>query len=237
VGRFKTKAVKDMILDKNPFAKVITVEKRVEEQTKGLVEDLVAEAEVVICVTDNRDSRVIVNRICVEQRKVCFFSGAYRRAYGGRIQRVRPYESACYQCFLMSLPDEAANEEVSNIRQAQALSYSDRIVPVEPGLANDIAPITQMLSKLVIQELLKDKQTTLRSLDEDLCAPIYLWFNRREIDTEQQKWEPLEFNIDGFRILRWYGAPLPRNPDCPVCGDYLSRLAKQQGLPLPQSDK
>jgi len=226
VGRFKTKAVRDAIIDKNPLAKVTTVEKRVEPQTMDLLGELVAESWVVICVSDNRESRLLVNRKCIEQRKVCFFSGAYRRAYGGQILRVRPYEGPCYQCFLMSLPAQASNEEVSSVRQAQAISYSDRIVPVEPGLANDIAPMNQMLSKLVIQELLKDKETTLRSLDEDLSAPMYMWFNRREVGTEQQQWGPLEFDVDGFHVLRWYGAPLPMNPSCPVCGDFMTTFAE-----------
>lgn len=237
VGRFKTKAVCDAILDKNPLAKVTTVEKRVEPQTMGLLGELAADPQVVICVTDNRDSRLLVNRICVEQRKICFFSGAYRRAYGGQILRVRPYEGPCYQCFLMSLPAEASNEEVSSARQAQAISYSDRIVPVEPGLANDIAPMNQMLSKLVIQELLKDKETTLRSLDEDLSAPMYIWFNRREVGTEQQQWGPLEFDVDGFHVMRWYGAPLPMNPGCPVCGDFMTTFAEQHGLSAPETRK
>jgi molybdopterin/thiamine biosynthesis adenylyltransferase len=237
LGRYKTKAVKALILNKNPSARVTTVEKRVEDQTISLVEELVAQADVVVCLTDDRDSRLIVNRICLQKRKVCFFSGAYRRAYGGRVQRVRPYESACYQCFLMSLPDEAANEEVSNKRQSDDISYSDETVPVEPGLANDIAPMVQMLSKQVIQELLKDKPTTLRSLDEDLSASVCLWFNRREAGTDQENWEPLEFNIDGFHVMRWYGAFLPRHENCPACGDHLAGMAKRYSMNVPKPSK
>ena len=230
VGRFKTKALKDLILDKNPFAKVHTIEQRVDNSTRGLLEKLVGQADVIVCLTDNRASRTIINRIAVEQRKVCFYAGAFRRAYGGQILRVHPYDSLCFQCFLKTLPDQARNQEVSSERQAQSLAYSDRPVPVEPGLANDIAPITQMLSKLVIQELIRGQETTLRSLDEDLSAPLYLWYNRRENHTEQQQWDPLEFNIGGFHIMRWYGVAIGRDPACPVCGDYLAELARQHGL-------
>ncbi|HBG25751.1 MAG: hypothetical protein A2Y10_20260 [Planctomycetes bacterium GWF2_41_51] len=229
VGRYKTKAIADIILDKNSSATVTTFEKRVNRQNSELLRDLIRSADIVVCAIDDRDGKVLTNRLCVEENKTCIFTGAFRRAYGGQILRVHPHQSLCYQCFLKSLPEQAANQEISNDRQAKAISYSDRPVPVEPGLANDITPITQMVCKLVIQELLKDKNTTLRSLDEDLAAPLYLWFNRRETGSDQENWEPLEFNCDGMHILRWYGVAIDADPACPVCGDFLKELARQQG--------
>ena len=77
-----------------------------------------------------------------------------------------------------------------------------------------------MVAKLIIQELLKDTKTTLRSLDDDLVAPWYLWLNRREIDTQYESLEPLEFNVDGMHVLRWYGVAIERHPGCPVCGNF-----------------
>ena len=77
-----------------------------------------------------------------------------------------------------------------------------------------------MVCKLVIQELLKGKETTLRSLDDDLVAPLYLWFNRREKGTDQENWQPLEFDWNGMHVMRWYGVAIPRDPKCPVCGDF-----------------
>ena len=136
----------------------------------------------------------------------------------------------------MNMPEQAGDEEISTRQQAEQLAYTDRIVPIEPGLSTDIAPINIMVTKLVIQELLKDKDTTLRSLDDDLLASWYIWLNRREKGTPYEKLDPMGFNIDGLCILRWYGIEVERNPACPVCGDYELHLAKKYGIQLPGSD-
>jgi hypothetical protein len=90
-----------------------------------------------------------------------------------------------------------------------------------------------MVVKLVIQELLKGTETTLRSLDDDLVAPWLLWLNRREIGTQYENLEPLEFNVGGMHILRWYGIDVKRHPACPVCGDFEGELARRECLRLP----
>jgi len=118
----------------------------------------------------------------------------------------------------MQLP-EVANDVVVSSNIAERISYSDHPVAVEPGLSNDISPAIMMSVKLIIQELLKSNQTTtLRSLDEDLIAPWYLWLNRRENGTPYENLKPLGYDINGLKILRWYGIEINRDPHCPVCG-------------------
>ena len=119
----------------------------------------------------------------------------------------------------MHLPDVDQDQEISSEEQAEHLSYTDRPVPIEPGLSTDIAPVSLMVVKLVIQELLKGTETTLASLNDDLVAPLFFWLNRRESGTQYEKLKPLEFNISGMHILRWYGIAMERHPECPVCGE------------------
>ena len=85
-----------------------------------------------------------------------------------------------------------------------------------------------MVVKLAIQELLKGTQTSLRSLDEDLVAPWYIWLNRREKGTQYEKLDPLEFNVAGMRILRWYGIDFKRNEACPTCGNFEQQLTMEE---------
>jgi hypothetical protein len=92
-----------------------------------------------------------------------------------------------------------------------------------------------MTVKLIIQEFVKGTETTLRSLDEDLVAPWYLWLNRREPGTQYQKLGPLEFNVDGIRVLRWYGIDMKPDPACPVCGNF--EIANQESSPIPDFRK
>lgn len=230
VGRFKTKITAHRIEEINPYANIRTFEERVCWENFEKMRGIVTQSDVVVCCTDDRESRRIINRLCVEEEKVLIIAGAFRRAYGGQVLRVRPGNTPCYQCFLMLLPEQAGDEEVTEVDQAELLGYTDRLVPIEPGLSTDIAPISIMTAKIVIQELLKNTETTIRSLDEDLCAPWYLWLNRREKGTQYEILEPMEFNVGGMHILRWYGIDLKRHPGCPVCGDFLGEIGRHYNL-------
>ena len=236
VGRYKTNAIADLIKDKNPFAKIQTWTAKVSWKIIDEIRKVVQKVDLAICATDSKESKLIMNRVCFEEKKPCIFPGAFRRAYGGQILFVRPGKSLCYQCFCMYVPKFAKDEEISNLEQAEGLAYTDRPVPIEPGLSNDIAPISTMTVKLAIQELIKDTNTTLESLNDDLVASWYLWINRREAGTQFEDLKPLEFNIDGMHILRWYGIDVKPHPACPVCGDFQGHLAKQAGIDLPFSD-
>ena len=230
VGRYKTKAMADFIRDKNPYAQVRTWEQKAGTDNIDLVRDLVRQADIVICGTDNRESKLLLNRICVEEDTVLIMGNAFRRAYGGQVLLIRPGKSLCYQCYLQTVPEQSRDQEISNRKKAEGLSYTDRLVPIEPGLALDIAPLWQMVGKLALMELLRGTKTTLSSLYEDFVAPLYIWINRREKDTDYAKLTPLEFEIDGMHICRWYGAAIPRDPDCDVCGDFGGEMAKKHGL-------
>ena len=42
-------------------------------------------ANVVICGTDNRPSKLLVNNLCIEANVPAVYGGAFRRAYGGQV--------------------------------------------------------------------------------------------------------------------------------------------------------
>jgi hypothetical protein len=73
----------------------------------------------------------------------------------------------------------------------------------------------------------------LHCLNDDLVAPWYLWLNRRETGTQYESLEPLEFNIDGMHVLRWYGVAIERHPGCPVCGNFERYQVEAQGQKVP----
>jgi molybdopterin/thiamine biosynthesis adenylyltransferase len=223
LGRYKTKAVKNLILDKNPYAQVETFELQLNWEYKDKFEQLVQDVDLVICATDNRESRMLINRVCVENNKVCLYGGAFRRAYGGQVLRVIPHVSMCYQCFLDYLPEIATDEEISNQDQVARVQYSpnDPTVPIEPGLSTDIAPISLLIAKLAILELLKGKTTSFDSLYDDFVAGWYIWYNRREGGGQSEKLPPLAYEVDNMHIMRWYGVEVGKNPYCSVCGDFL----------------
>ena len=237
IGRHKVKYYREVILDTNPSASVEIHAVKACWENRDLIRENVRKCDFTAYLADDGEGREITNKICMEENKPILAAGAFRRAYGCQILIARqPGISPCLQCFKMTLPDQAFDQEISNEEQAERLAYSDRPVPIEPGLSNDIAPVNQMVVKLILQELLKGKKTTLRSLDEDLVAPWYLWLNRREAETQYAKLKPLEFGMDGMRILRWYGVDFERNTHCPACGDFEESIAEAEGIEITPED-
>jgi len=232
VGRFKVHVVRDLIFEKNPDAAVATHVLDLNFASKEELKKLIAESSVVVCGTDNRPSKLLVNQLCVEANVPAIYGGAFRRAFGGQVLRVRPKVSPCHQCFVAAMPDEASDVEISSSSDAADIAYSDLPVAVEPGLSLDVLPIANMVAKLTLTELLKDKPTTLRTLERDYDAPWYLWLNRPEPATPYSDWPPLSESSDEMTINRWYGIYFDRNTECPVCGDFLSNIAKNYGLNL-----
>lgn len=232
VGRQKVNVVRDLIHEKNPAAQVTSHEFGVEFENQDRVKGLIAEADVVICGTDNRPSKLLINQLCIEQNKPALYGGAFRRAYGGQVLRVRPKESPCQQCFVAAMPDEASDVEISTAADAAEIAYSDRPVPIEPGLSLDVLPVANMLTKLALLELLADKETSLSILRRDFDAPWYLWLNRPEPGTQYATWPPLSESSDEMTIHRWYGIYFDRDAECPACGEFLTSLASHYGIDI-----
>lgn len=231
VGRRKVAAAKDLIqeIDPNIHVEIHTVKADTDHQT--LVRNAVEQSDLVICATDNRPSKLFINTICVNLNKTVLFGGAFRRAYGGQVVRVKPHQSACFQCFVLSMPEDEADREISSQEDADAIAYSDMPVAVEPGLSMDVAPIALMVSKLALQELIIGKESTLHMLDEDFEANWYLWINRPEPNTQYASLPPLSHSADEqWTILRWYGVELSRVDHCPTCGDFEAGMREQYQL-------
>jgi molybdopterin/thiamine biosynthesis adenylyltransferase len=230
VGRFKVNVVRDLIREKNPDAQVSTYAVELTHKNREEIKGLIAQANVVICGTDNRPSKLLLNKLCIEANAPAVYGGAYRRAYGGQVLRARPKQSPCYECFVSAMPDEASDVEISSASDAAEIAYSDRPVAVEPGLSLDVSPIANMLTKLALLELLADKKTSLSILHRDYDAPWYLWLNRPEPGTQYASLPPLSESSDEMTINRWYGIYFDRDSECPACGDFISALAGAYGI-------
>ena len=232
VGRHKVNVVRDLIREKNPDASVETHSINLDYDNADEIRKLIRRADVVICGTDNRQSKLLINQLCVEENVVAIYGGAFRRAYGGQVHRVRPKKSPCHQCFISAMPEESTDVEISTSADANDIAYSDRPVAVEPGLSLDVLPIANMLAKLALLELLADKSTSLNILNRDYDAPWFLWLNRPEPGTQYATMPPLSESIDEMTINRWYGIYIDRDSSCPACGDFAASIAGAYGLDL-----
>lgn len=221
LGRYKTYAVRDYILQKNPYANIKTFEIDVNEQPH-LCSEAISKVDLIICASDNDKSRFFLNDLSLKFKIPAIFGRAITRAVGGDVLRVRPFIGPCYNC-LYSQDLRNTDEEVSQ-RDRQAKKFLpdytseealDAVVQV--GLASDIAPITNFMVKLALLELSKNSDSGIASLEEDLVSDFYIWANRREYVYET--WSKLEYNFNKPSILRWYGARVEKDPNCMSCGE------------------
>jgi molybdopterin-synthase adenylyltransferase len=220
LGRYKTYAVRDYILQKNPYAQTTTYEIDVNEHRDKCAEAL-SKVDIIMVASDNDKSRFFLNDLALKYNVPAIFGRAITRAIGGDVLRVRPHEGPCYNC-LYSQDLRNTDEEISQKeRQAKKFlpdytSEEDLNAVVQVGLASDIAPITNFMVKLALVELSRGTNSGISSLEEDLVADFYLWANRREY--VYKDWNKLEYNFNRPSILRWYGAKVLKDPDCMSCG-------------------
>lgn len=221
LGRLKTNVVRDAILAKNPYAKVDVYPVDMNKETE-LIENEVRRTDLVIAATDSLNSRYRLNSLIIKHKKVGLFGRAITRAEGGDVLRVRP-GGPCYAC-LKGSQWFNNEEEISDLERARRegvipayTSEEDAKAMVQVGLATDIAPINTMVVKMAIQELSKDTDCVIASLQEELTYDFYMWANRRE--NYFRNWAP--FNNNPGRklptIMQWYGVRFEKNCDCFEC--------------------
>ncbi len=223
LGRYKTLAVRDALLQKNPYAEIKTLEAAVTQERDGCAAAL-AEVDLIIAASDNDRSRFFLNEVALRNKITAIFGRAITRATGGDVMRVRPFEGPCYSCLYSQniRPEGSDDEEISQEEQAKKLlpeytSEKELQAVIQVGLASDIAPISNFMVKLALVELSRGVDSGIKSLEEDFISDFYIWANRRE--NIYESWSKLEYNFNKPSILRWYGAKVARDPMCMVCGD------------------
>jgi molybdopterin/thiamine biosynthesis adenylyltransferase len=217
IGRLKTFAMRDIVLSINPHAKVEIIQENVINQAGigKLLYQATTVTDIVIAATDNNPSRFAINEAAWACNKPALYGRAYTRACGGDVIQVIPaLDTPCYACHTH---ERVVAEEVSSRRNAESIAYADSPVPIEPGLHVDIAPISNMISRLALAHLAVGTGTSMEKLSRELNAPIYLWGNRRENNFEQ--WEPMQRGFSKLSVLRWYGININKNENCCVCGN------------------
>jgi adenylyltransferase/sulfurtransferase len=104
VGRLKTDASQDALLDRNPTVSLTSYSTRL---TVENAETLIAPYHLVADCSDNFSTRLIVNAACFHQKKPLISASV--QGFLGQISTYKAYHGAghpCYQCLLGGLPPE-----------------------------------------------------------------------------------------------------------------------------------
>ena len=223
LGRLKTNVIAEAIHGKNPYAKVDKFPVNINEDLPLLYEE-VGKADLVICATDNNTSRFNLSKALVEKGKVGIFGRAITRAEGGDVFRYRP-GGPCYCCLVGegNLQEEEISDVASARRDGRIAAYvspEDAEAMVQVGLSSDIEPICNMMVKLALVELSRGRESGISSLDAELVYDYYMWANRRE--RHYANWKPMPSAGGLPTILRWYGARIAKEENCPICSETVS---------------
>lgn len=222
LGRLKTDVIEESIKGKNPYAIVHKNPININDYL-DLMESEVAKSDLIICATDNNESRFNLSAVLVHQKKVGIFGRAVTRAEGGDVFRYRP-GGPCYCCLLGNQWFGQAEEEITNVvsarregRIAAYVSEQDADAMVQVGLSADIEPICNMMIKIALMELSRGVESGISCLEEELVYDYYMWANRRE--RRHANWAPMPGAGAKPTIMRWYGAHIPKNENCGLCSE------------------
>jgi len=157
LGRHKTKAVKDLILARNPRIQVDSFEEdflalSFENQAK-----ILADADLVIASTDSNACQFSVNEVCLHLKLPSLYVGCYERARAGEVVYVIPGLTCCFNCLM-----EFRSQTLGGIKtRERSMPYSDEKeagFQAEPGLAIDIGYVTSVAAAFALALLVPDSR-------------------------------------------------------------------------------
>ncbi len=169
LGRYKTKAVKDMILHRNPQAAIQTFEENLLDLSWHEQMERLQGSDLVIATTDSTAAQFVTNELCHSLQIPSLYVGCYERACAGEVLFVKPGQTACFNCFM-----EFRQSYLSELKKKeQRIPYSDEQpseLKSEPGLAIDIAYIVAIASAYALALLLPDSnRNSLLDLERNLA--------------------------------------------------------------------
>jgi len=184
LGRLKTNALRDALRSRNPNVHVISAALDCVSDYAALKKLLQDErCDLLIAGTDSTVSRNHLNHMALELKLPAIFGRTLARSSRGDVFRMRPGGKPCLNCVYgnpLAVPETSEPERAVDVPDYMAPGEVGK-VGIHPGLSNDIAPYSQMMTKLAIVEL-SAGFPGMKLLNEDLSAHMFSWANRREVE-------------------------------------------------------
>lgn len=163
VGKFKTTAVKERILQINPTAEIITANKKIQEVDVSILETFCNKDAIMIGCADNREGDLYGNQYIAKPNNMPFISiGCWERAFAGEIFYCLPEGMPDYSDFV------AALGESSGRVNANTHIYMGEVGSFEPGISADINFVTTIAVKMILDLLNRDNEAYTQRLIHNL---------------------------------------------------------------------
>lgn len=217
VGLPKVAAVELMLRGINPDVRVTAIPKHLAWDLPHLgagkeVAAMLTAGDVVVCTCAVGPAERQLNALAVRRGVPVIFGAALGAAEYARVFRVIAGESACYEC-LMRAQDrdpERFPRFVAEGAPEEGAAYMD---PSLPGLAIDVTQIAMLIARLTLQTIARTIRADIGMADER--GHHLLWSNRGG-------W------ADCDRSLQVAVRDVPRDPECPVCGEGVEEAAMSE---------
>lgn len=214
VGRFKTLAVKDHILDRVPTIKITTVEKPFSRESKNIeafFDFLLSKVDLIVSATGDNIMNETINEFGYKRNIPIIFAGAFEKITGGIMIRIDPRKkSICYKCIYKKYGDDTIFQKPQVIDKNYIKNYGRDVKDMltQPGLGIDIDLITLPTVKFILSTLLEEKD-----IDQSFKSDIYYWFNKNLPDRK----------VETF-VLYQEDRILEKIPDCHICSKIISKV-------------
>ena len=154
VGRYKTEAVRDRILQINPTAQVVVQNCIIQEVPLKVFDEFCDKDTIVIGGADNRQGDLYANQIAKEVGMPLMSIGCWERAFAGEIFYCLPEGMPDYADFMYALGDMSGR--VNQNRKFYTNEEKLEKASFEPGISVDIDFVTVIATKLAIDILNRD---------------------------------------------------------------------------------
>jgi molybdopterin/thiamine biosynthesis adenylyltransferase len=151
VGKYKTDAVKERILQINPSAKVVTQNMMVQEVPLSVFDEFCDKDTIVIGGADNREGDLYANQIAKEVGMPLMSIGCWERAFAGEIFYCLPEGMPDYSDFMWAIGGTSGR--TTQNRKFYTNEEDLARATFEPGISVDIDFVTVIAVKLALDIL------------------------------------------------------------------------------------
>lgn len=153
VGKYKTTALKERILQINPSAEVHTEHSKIQEVAFSKISPFCNSDTIIVGCADNREGDLYADTMLAKPYKMPFVSiGCWERAFAGEIFYCLPEGMPAYSDFI------AALGESSGRVNENAHLYMGEVGTFEPGISVDINFVTTIAVKMILDLLNRDNE-------------------------------------------------------------------------------
>jgi len=148
VGKYKTTALKERILQINPTVQVLTYHCKIQEVPMSAFETFCNSDTIIVGCADNREGDLYADSMVAKPFDMPFMSiGCWERAFAGEIFYCLPKDMPAYSDFM------AATEVLSGRTEANTHLYMGEVGSFEPGISVDINFVTTIAVKMILDIL------------------------------------------------------------------------------------